>query len=172
MMNKTMDKFDREKQKRILQKLYDLSPFVMDNDEYDEFCKLFEDENTFLANLLYLEGHGLIESGVTLAHNEADINLSKLTLTHKGIDFIRDDGGLGAILNVLTIRLHGETLDELEKIINSSQVKSPEEKKKLISQLRSLPGDAIKHLTLQLLGKGLESLPDAVHAIQTALRQL
>ncbi|HGF0769537.1 TPA: hypothetical protein ACF7ZB_001855 [Kluyvera georgiana] len=167
-----MDKFDREKQKKILQKLYDLTPFIMDDEEYEEFCLLFEDENTFLANLLYLEGHGLIESGVTLSNNEADINLSKLSLTHKGIDFIRDDGGLGAILNVLTIRLHAETLDEFERIIKDSKSATPEEKKKLLTQLRALPADAIKHLTLQLLGKGMEHLPDAFHTIQTALRHL
>lgn len=166
-----MDKFDREKQRELIQKLYELSPYIMKKIEADYFSNLFGDEYTFYANLLYLEGHGLIESGVTTGNGEADLNLGKLKLTHKGIDFIRDDGGLGAILNVQTVRLHAETLEELERIINASTQKTSEEKKKLISQLRSLPGDAIKHLTLQLLGKGLEHLPDAVHVIQTALRQ-
>lgn len=166
-----MDKFDRAKQRELLQKLYDLSPYVMDESEADYFNELFGDEYTFYANLLYLEGHGLIDSGVTLGFGEADLNLSKLKLNHKGIDFIREDGGLGAIINILTIRLHGETIDELEKIINSSK-EHPEDKKKLISQLRSLPADAIKHLTLELLGKGMSHLPDAFHTIQKALHQL
>jgi hypothetical protein len=166
-----MDKFDRVKQREVLQKLYDLSPYVMEPEEADYFNELFGHEYNFYANLLYLEGHGLIESGVRLANGEADLKLAELKLTHKGIDFLREDGGLGAILNILTIRLHGETIDEFERVINSSK-ESPDDKKKLITQLRSLPADAIKHLTLELLGKGMSHLPDAFHTIQKALHQL
>ncbi|WP_226571276.1 hypothetical protein [Mangrovibacter yixingensis] len=167
-----MDKFDRGLQRQLLQVLYEASPNPIEPDVFQKLQDSFGSEDAIAANLLYLEGHDLIVSGIKKGINDYVINLNRLEITAKGIDFIRDDGGLGAIINVLTIQLHGETLDELEKIINSSGSATPEDKKKLLSQLRSLPSDAIKHLTLQLLGKGLEHLPDAFHIIQTALRHL
>ncbi|WP_249926441.1 hypothetical protein [Escherichia coli] len=62
--------------------------------------------------------------------------------------------------------------DELERIINSSTSATTEDKKKLLSQLRTLPADAIKQLTIRLLGQGLDHLPDVFHVIQKALHSL
>ncbi|MDA4176434.1 hypothetical protein NY836_03220, partial [Escherichia coli] len=101
-----------------------------------------------------------------------NINIPELRITKDGIDFIRDDGGLKAILGIMTIRLHDETLCELERIINSSTSATTEDKKKLLSQLRTLPADAIKQLTIRLLGQGLDHLPDVFHVIQKALHSL
>ncbi|MGU7133018.1 hypothetical protein ACV2HT_25760 [Salmonella enterica subsp. enterica serovar Glostrup] len=90
-------------------------------------------------------------------------------ITHKGIDFIRDDGGLGAILNVQTVKFHDSTITALEDIIRVANL--PDEKKSgLISKLRELPSDAIKHLTLQLLTKGVLNLPAALPIIEKFLR--
>lgn len=167
-----MDKFDRSVQRDLLQALYDCDPGSISDTVLREFVEKFGSEENFVSNLFYLEGHGLINSGAERAYGDYGFVSEALHITAKGIDFVRDDGGLGAIVNVLTFRLHNETLDELAQIINSSPSAPPEDKKKLIAQLRSLPADAIKHLTLELLGKGMAHLPDAFHAIQTALRQL
>ncbi|HGE9193192.1 TPA: hypothetical protein ACGBRI_000883 [Escherichia coli] len=103
-------------------------------------------------------------AGVDFIFNAAYCNI-----TEKGIDFLLDDGGLSAILKVQTVRLHSDTIVALEDIIRVSNI-SEDQKKGLISKLRELPGDAIKHLTLQLLTQGVLNLPNALRLIQTTLQ--
>ncbi|EBW6364491.1 hypothetical protein DPU24_27780 [Salmonella enterica subsp. enterica serovar Oranienburg] len=164
-----MDKFDREVQKQLLESLYEATPNDIDEELFYEIKAAFGSEDNMIANLLYLSQHGLISDCVTYDLSGWDINLSNLSITHHGIDFLRDDGGLGAILRIQTIRFHDDTLNELERLINASSTATNEDKKKLISQLRSLPADAIKQMTIRLLGQGLDHLPDVFHAIQTAI---
>lgn len=144
-----MDKFDRPRQRFFLQGLYDAYPEELTNEQLEELLSFFPDEKTTTANLLYLEKQGLIFSGL----QEAAVGyhlVQRPAITHKGIDFIRDDGGLGAILNVQTVKFHDSTIIALEDIIRVAHL-SDEQKKGLIAKLRELPADAIKHLTLQLL---------------------
>ena len=56
------------------------------------------------ANLRYLAEHGLVVCN--------DKNLS-VKITAKGIDFLTDDGGLSAILGVVTVKLHSDTIQAL-----------------------------------------------------------
>lgn len=167
-----MDKFDRSTQRDLLQFLCDLYPNSPTQTDLKPFSQKFGSRRILVANILYLAGHGLIE---TKASNEigaggaVDIEESATKITSKGIDFVRNDGGLGAILNVVNVRLHSDTINKLEAIIGASGVATEEEKSAMISTLRKLPEDAIKHLNLKLLDAGLARLPDAFHAIQTAL---
>ncbi|EAB2832889.1 hypothetical protein YS65_000455 [Salmonella enterica subsp. enterica] len=165
-----MDKFDREIQKQLLAALYEATPNDIDEEKFNELQIAFGSEDNMIANLFYLSQHGLISNCITCDLSGWDINLSKLFITHHGVDFLRDDGGLGAILRIQTIRFHDDTLDELERLIKASSTATSEDKNKLISQLRSLPADAIKHLTIRLLGQGLDHLPDVFHVIQTAIQ--
>ncbi|HEZ1470803.1 TPA: hypothetical protein WHE73_001525, partial [Neisseria meningitidis] len=58
------------------------------------------------ANLRYLAEHGLVVCN--------DKNLSAtVKITAKGIDFLSDDGGLSAILGVVTVKLHSDTIQAL-----------------------------------------------------------
>ncbi|GJL37382.1 hypothetical protein TUM17576_42020 [Enterobacter hormaechei] len=144
-----MDKFDRSRQRLFLQGLYDAYPDELTNDQLEDLLEPFADEKTTTANLLYLEQQSLIRSGLQSAALGYHL-VNRPVITHKGIDFIRDDGGLGAILNVQTVKFHDSTIIALEDIIRIANL--PEEKKSgMISKLRELPADAIKHLTLQLL---------------------
>ncbi|MGL9724237.1 hypothetical protein [Sodalis sp. (in: enterobacteria)] len=94
------------------------------------------------------------------------------TVTAKGIDFVRNDGGLSAILNVVNIRLHNDTINKLEAIIRASPTATEEEKSSLISTLHKLPEDAIKHLNLKLLDLGMAQIPDVFHVIERVLSNL
>ncbi|APG98448.1 hypothetical protein NHK20_001254 [Salmonella enterica] len=163
-----MDKFDRPRQRLFLQGLYDAYPEELTNEQLEELLSTFPDKKVTTANLLYLEKHGLIFSG--LQEGAVGYHLvNRPAITHKGIDFIRDDGGLGAILNVQTVKFHDSTITALEDIIRVANL--PDEKKSgLISKLRELPSDAIKHLTLQLLTKGVLNLPAALPIIEKFLR--
>ncbi|KIS41507.1 hypothetical protein UYSO10_1965 [Kosakonia radicincitans] len=144
-----MDKFDRTAQRQLLQSLYDAYPDELTSEETEAILSHFPDEKTAMANLLYLDAQGLIQGGLQdVGGGYALVN--RPSITHKGIDFIRDDGGLGAILNIQTVKFHDSTIIALEDIIRVTSL--PEERKSvLISKLRELPADAIKHLTLQLL---------------------
>ncbi|WP_240905261.1 hypothetical protein [Rouxiella badensis] len=165
-----MDKFDRSLQKDLLQLLYDNHPESLHPMRFKELVDLFGGENPLASNLIYLNEHGLITNCLNRGINDFVINTGSLFITNKGIDFMRNDGGLSSILNVQTVKFHDSTITALEDIISVANL--PEEKKSgLISRLRELPADAIKHLTLQLLTKGVLSLPAALPLIEKALQQ-
>lgn len=90
-----------------------------------------------------------------------------LWITAKGMGFLTDDGGLSPILDVVTVKLHEDTLKELiGQRIAESDLPAPE-KSRLLDQLKSLPGETIKHLTLKLVDVGLSNRPAALQAIET-----
>ncbi|QHJ84422.1 MAG: hypothetical protein [Bacteriophage sp.] len=166
-----MDKFDRNVQRDLLLALYESSPDGINHSESEQFESAFGGISNYVANLRYLAEHGLLVSRIDHYSHGYEITPELMKITSKGIDFIRNDGGLGAILNVVNIRLHSDTINKLEAIIGASNVPE-EEKETMISTLRKLPEDAIKHLNLKLLDVGLARLPDAFHAIQIALHNL
>jgi hypothetical protein len=159
-------KLDRNLQRELLSKIALCYPErergIFANDVSDD------DEKKIIANLLYLQEHGLVESGLTqsLSGNYTTIG-SKITA--KGMDFLADDGGLSAILGVVTIRLHDDTIRELIALkIQDSDLPQPD-KHRLLDQLRELRGESIKHLTMKLLDAGLENWQKALPLVQKAL---
>ncbi len=161
-------KLDRELQRKILEILNEAFPDTS-MQTYRDIAALAEEE-TVIANLLYLEMHGLLESGLSKALSGGwNMNASQLQITESGIDFIADDGGLTAILGVVTIKLHDDTIRQLieDKIIGSDL--PPADKKRFVDQLRELPGESLKHLTTKLIDLGLSHAPDALPAIKTVL---
>lgn len=163
-----VDKFDRNTQRKVLDLLYDAYPSELTSSQMNEIESFFPDRDNFYANLLYLGQHQLIQSGLKMSSEGYDL-LNRPQITHKGIDFIRNDGGLGAILNVQTVKFHDSTIIALEDIIRVANL--PEEKKTgLISKLRELPADAIKHLTLQLLTPAVLNPLAVIQSIEKALQ--
>jgi hypothetical protein len=89
------------------------------------------------ANLRYLEEHGLCKSGVKFG-GRGDISFNPSTITAAGLDFLEDDGGLSAILGVVTVKLHADTIrDMIDAKIETSSMPT-EEKSKLRKVLASL----------------------------------
>ncbi|WP_141398619.1 hypothetical protein [Serratia sp. JKS296] len=162
-----MDKFDRELQRYLLTVCIRAYPrYALWN--HFEPSKVMIDNDKLHANIVYLQQHGLIDIAPDNTDDPASL-LQRMRATAAGVDFMLDDGGLSAILKVQTIKLHSDTVDAIEKIITQSNLPEPE-KVSIVSKLRELPADAIKHLTLQLLSQGLARVPDAIQLIQTALR--
>ncbi|MDQ6212340.1 hypothetical protein [Achromobacter insolitus] len=159
---------NRDVQRSILSELADCYP-----DAYGHPIQNLApnaDEGVIVANLIYLAEHGLLKHGL-----EEDVDgwspvLGMTRITARGMDFLEDDGGLSAILGVVTIRLHSDTIKGLieEKIAQSDL--APADKKRWIDQLRSLPADATKHLVQKLVEKGLDSGPAAVAAVGAFLK--
>lgn len=146
-----MAKFDREKQKTLLNKMYERCPLGINKNqhrlEYVELVSIFESEAIFQANVMYLEQHGLLDTGY---ENEREYpamrwnpsQLYFLRITNKGIDFLLADGGLSAILGVKTIKIHNETIEKFAEIIQNSDL-APEEKQKISDLIKEKGTEAV-----------------------------
>lgn len=152
-----MDKFDRQHQKELLQILFNLFPNRMTSESYKEVTNLFADDNALISNLLYLERHGLIESGLRAGANNYSINTAGLQITVKGIDFMQKDGGLSAILNVQTIKFHRDAVVALEDLIAMSGMNDAE-KEKAKSKLSELTTESLKTVVQAVTTAGLAVL--------------
>ncbi|MBZ9725825.1 hypothetical protein LB554_17920 [Mesorhizobium sp. CO1-1-11] len=116
-----------------------------------------ETGNDLKVNLAYLEEHGLV--AITWHNGNQGRTPVQASITAKGLDFITDDGGLGAILGVVTVRLHGDALRELlvSRVLSSGEDETVKEK--VVSKLRELPSDALGSLATKALDASLASLP-------------
>lgn len=87
-------------------------------------------------------------------------------ISAKGLDFLADDGGLSAILGVVTVRLHEDTIKSL--LIDRVR-QSPGDatiKGKLIDAIKKQPAEALSTLTTKLLEEALVQLPNALPMLQ------
>ncbi|CUJ00181.1 hypothetical protein [Achromobacter xylosoxidans] len=146
-------KLDRAVQKVILDTLASRYPDWMGVDALLSHLDFNLEHQNRLANVYYLEGHGLVEA----KGNPKGTEGQGLRITAKGLDFLEDDGGIGAILGVVTIKLHDDTIKHLiEAKILASDLPA-EEKQRWTDQLRSLPAKTIEHLVMKLVDRGLDS---------------
>lgn len=92
------------------------------------------------ANLRYLAEHGLVVCN--------DKNLSAtVKITAKGINFLSNDGGLSAILGVVTVKLHSDTIQALIAAkIDQAEI-SDSEKSWLKKELGKIKDTALSTLT-------------------------
>jgi hypothetical protein len=156
-------KTKRELQREILDQLQDIYP--EQTDDYE----VLGPEGTVIGNLHYLGEHGLVRFRMT--NRLSDPNEPyQIGITAKGIDFLEDDGGLGAILATVTVKLHEDTLRQLiEAKVQASDLPQ-EQKSSILKALREAPGETIKHLTTKLVDLGLENAPKALPLFQTWLQ--
>lgn len=169
-MEKTLI-LDRKLQLELLKKMSASYPdyYDFDNDysyDSDEYAQA-------VTNLYYLMQHNLVETRSIMSSSSMDglkrLQFGAATINQNGLDFLADDGGLSAILNVVTVKFEADTLKAiLENRINQSDL-APDDKKSMIDALRELPAESIKHLTMKLLDEGLENLPSAILLIGTYL---
>ncbi|MGK7079549.1 hypothetical protein [Enterobacter mori] len=140
-----MDKFDRDRQRELLTYLCDIYPGTADSAALHPLIEKFGGQNNFVANVLYLAEHGLVvtEKSRELGNRSVRIIESMTKITSKGIDFIRDDGGLSAILNVQTVKFHRDAVVVLEDLIAISNMNEAE-KEKAKSTLGELSTEALK----------------------------
>jgi len=158
-----MPKFDRDLQHRILAHLNDLYP------ESGQWLRAAFPDVTGVeldANLRYLAEHGLIAVVWFGAEPVEAI------LTARGADFLADDGGLSAILNVVTVRLDADSLKALliEQVEKSEG--EPSAKAKLIGQIKALSGKARETAVTETVKKGLPYVPDVAIWLGEVLKRL
>ncbi|WEI20136.1 hypothetical protein PY247_10670 [Acinetobacter proteolyticus] len=162
---------DRQLQLELLEKLRDTYPkhcdldkdYQSDNDNYKKAT----------SNLYYLMQHGLVSEKSLLISSGLGghfrMQFGSPTITHRGLDFLADDGGLSAILGVVTIKFEA---DQLKLLLESKIMASnlpPESKQSMIDVLRELPAESIKHLTTKIVDTGYDNLDSLMNLIQNSL---
>lgn len=156
------EKYDRALQKRILEELYNSSPQPMSADLKSSLETEAGSNEKFTANILYLVMHDLI----TDPYDRIVPLLGKVTfifspshcvIKAKGIDFLLADGGLGAILNVQTIKFHRDAVVVLEDLIALSGMNDAD-KEKAKSKLSELTTESLKTVVQTITTAGLAVL--------------
>ena len=122
---------DRQYQNELLNFL------LQDYPEYEhahEHCKklYINDCPKYIGNVDYLQQHGLLRDGVLLSHGvDGTTSVGVIPfpkITEKGIDFVAQDGGLSAILNVQTVKIHPDTIKALVEARLLSSSLDPQQK--------------------------------------------
>ena len=146
---------DRQLQRDMLIKMRDAYPSSV------RFRDLEGDEDQKIKNLLYLADHGLCEAGVHQGLNgQHSVSVSKINA--RGLDFLEDDGGLTAILQTVTVRLHADSIRDL-MIAKVDSTSAPlAERSKIKKHLANLSGAALEAATTDLVGQGLAHIPDVL----------
>ncbi|STZ75556.1 hypothetical protein [Bergeriella denitrificans] len=151
---------NRKMQNSILQHLTHHYPAEPSNDFYNELIQTYG-KSEAVGNILYLEMHDLLSCNKALyiGTDIPDILWQTAQPTQKAFDFLADDGGLSAILGVVTVKLHSDTIQDLltAKIEQADNI-TPTEKSRLKSLVGKM-GDAA-------LAKFTEKAIDAVTSPQ------
>jgi hypothetical protein len=158
---------DRNHQRTLLEELRDSYPEVLAFGPGND-----ENSRRQAVNLHYLLEHGLI-AGRVLPSLSAG-NAFAVRISAKGLDFLQDDGGLSAILGVVTVKLHDDTIRKLiQKRIDDDPNLAPQDKNKAREVLGTLSSKAMATVVEELTKKGLEHFPNLIpylmHAGQAAI---
>ncbi|GAA5003549.1 hypothetical protein GCM10023206_07380 [Acinetobacter puyangensis] len=162
---------DRKLQLELLNKMASTYPEFYDfNHEYSHGTNEY---NKAVANLYYLLQHDLVETGSVLRSNAFDglkrLQFGTPTINQIGLDFLADDGGLSAILGVITVKFEA---DQLKAILESKILAAdlpPADKHKLLDGLRSLSAESVKHLTTKIVDLGWDNVGSLIRIIQSSL---
>jgi len=153
---------DRSIQRDLLRSLADRYPqqaFMKDLPDFGG--------NTRAVNLAYLQEHGLV-TVQWYASMEGREPIAA-SITAHGLDFLTDDGGLGAILGVVTVKLHDDTIrrlliDKIEKADGDKSIKD-----QLIAKVKELPADALGSVAMTGLGAALDQAPNLLSLLRAIL---
>jgi len=113
-----------------------------------------------VANVFYLDAHGLC-TATKVQPLAAPWWVISAAITARGLDFLEDDGGLSAILGVVTVRLHADTIRDLIAAKIETMPISAGEKSALRRHLAALSETGLRAATTDLVTTGLDHLPDA-----------
>jgi len=163
---------NRALQQEILMQTAKAYPFALGYEELSTDIWKNTEEKELARELQYLVEHGLLHKNAISFSLDNQISLCNVKITNKGMDFLQEDGGLSAILNVVTVKFEADTLKALlTSKINSSD--EPDEKKsELIKAVEGLPADGLRHLMTKVLDKGMDSIPHLMPYLSQALNNM
>ena len=147
---------DRARQRELLMELRGEYPHL-------KFYDLKGDEigRREAVNLHYLLEHGLIGGQPRFSGSGDRSSNWPVRITHKGLDFLEDDGGLGAILGVVIVKIHDDTVrDLLMARVDADTAKDETAKAKLKDAIRGLPAEALSAVVKKATESGLGHVVD------------
>ncbi|MFP1683367.1 hypothetical protein ACLD0W_12715 [Alloalcanivorax sp. C16-1] len=156
-------KIDRDVQKRLLNTLADRYPNKL---HVNDLQGIANSGAELTANAAYLHEHGLVEAQTTKSLSQP-VALFNAKITAQGMDFLADDGGLTAILRVVTVRLEADTVRQLMEMKIEQSDLSTHEKSRLKEALRNASSEGLKELTRRLVQAGIEHGPNAIQWLGT-----
>lgn len=144
-----MSNFDKSIQLEILNTLKPFYPNGIDLYSYKTLLNSYN-EDVLLSNAIYLADNGLIHhKAITRTMSGSHISLGLFQITSEGMTYISEDS-IGADLQIQTIKIHQDTIDNLETLIKFSGL--PEkEKETLLTKLK-------EHGAKELLSKGIDHM--------------
>jgi len=162
---------DRGLQRVLLNQLSDAYP------EQLEYRVNREDttERANGVNLTYLMEQGLVVGTAGYRYLGDQAKTYSVRITAKGLDFLADDGGLGAILGVVTIKIHDDTIRKLIiQRIDGDPDASDEDRKEARGAIAKMSDKALSTIVEELTKTGLENIhkvvPWVLAITPTALR--
>lgn len=163
---------NRALQQEILMQTAHAYPFALGWDELSSGIWINTDIKELARELQYLVENRLLDKDAISISIDNQISLSNIKITNKGIDFLQADGGLSAILNVMTVRFEADTLAALLTAkINQSDLPE-DEKNNLVEAVKDLPVDGMKHLMTRVLDKGIDSIPNFMPYLMQTLSSI
>lgn len=133
-------------------------------------------ERAVLVNTQYLAEHGLLHSGYRRRGTIGDDSFTatgETTITAAGLDFLADDGGLRAVLGMVTVRLDARQWAELlARKVEAAPGLSHDERSSIAATLRGLPAKAIERLSERLLDWAVDHSADALPLLRMWSAQL
>ena len=152
---------DRQLQRTLLERMAEVYPLSWDM----EGVLGQVDELVLQANLAYLREHALIKLSSDI-RKLGSVAYAMPTITARGMDFLADDGGLTAILGVVTIKIHDETVRAMLAAHIDALPGNDVEKSGLRAAVNSAMGVASKVVLERLVGMGINHLPATVEAMR------
>lgn len=121
-------------------------------------------------HLFYLAEHNLINASL-IVESSTPRKLDHIELTAKGLDFLADDGGLSAILNIVTVRLDQTQFKELlVKQIEESEL--PEEQQSMLKRIvQETKREGISKIATELVTYSFNHAPQMLNFLQQLLVQ-
>lgn len=161
----TSPNFDRGLQQLLLLKLAERYPVTVT----PESIGFSNDDPALVANLAYLDEHDLVSMNLVQPLDGSHAIAPSAKITARGLDFLAEDGGLGAILNVVTVRFDATTLKALiDAKIEASPL--PQEEKSRLRQLLAKAGEeSLKKAATLLIEQAVKHAPDALRALEAIL---
>ena len=95
-----------------------------------------------------------------------DTRVQSIRITARGLDFLEDDGGLSAILGVVTVKFEAETLKALieNNILKTADL--PEEKKGLFRKALAVASEAtLQEIMAELVRVGASKGPEMLTSL-------
>lgn len=118
-----------------------------------------------MQNAYYLYEHELLKMELSRDIG-GDTRVQSIRITARGLDFLEDDGGLSAILGVVTVKFEAETLKALieNNILKTADL--PEEKKGLFRKALAVASEAtLQEIMAELVRVGASKGPEMLTSL-------